>query len=123
MSFTLSGNGGPTGADQGGFYPSSAFGRLSSSSSGLVGSVINIADLGQAPQDGFTEYLGGGSRPRWGDYGAAVYDAAMNRIYFASQYIQYPNCTGSAFTLTVGTCGGTRDGYANWGTSVNYVGP
>ena len=123
MSFTLSGNGGPTGADQGGYYPSSAFGRLTSTSDGLVGSVINIADLGQAPQDGFTEYLGGGSRPRWGDYGAAVYDAAMNRIYFASQYIQYPNCTGSAFTLTIGTCGGTRDGYANWGTSVNYVVP
>ena len=123
MSFTLSGNGGPTGADQGGFYPSSAFGRLTSTSDGLVSSVINIADLGLAPQDGFTEYLGGGSRPRWGDYGAAVYVAGMNRIYFASQYIQYANCTGSAFTLTIGTCGGTRDGYANWGTSVNYVVP
>lgn len=123
MSFTLSGNGGPTGADSGGFYPSSAFGRLTSTSDGLVGSVINIADLGQSPQDGFTEYLSGGSRPRWGDYGAAVYLAGMNRIYFASQYIQYPNCTGSSFTLTVGTCGGTRDGLANWGTSVNYVVP
>ncbi len=123
MSFTLSGNGGPTGADHGGFYPSSAFGRLSSSSSGLVGSVINIADLGQAPQDGLTEYLNGGSRPRWGDYGAAVYLAGTNRVYFASQYIQYPNCTGSSFTLTIGTCGGTRDGFANWGTSVNYVVP
>ena len=123
MSFTLSGNGGPTGADNGGFYPSSAFGRLTSTSGGLVGSVINIADLGQAPQDGFTEYLSGGSRPRWGDYGAAVYLAGTNRIYFAGQYIQYPNCTGQSFSLTVGTCGGTRDGYANWGTSVNYVVP
>ncbi len=123
MSFTLSGNGGPTGADGGGFYPSSAFGRVTSVSSGLVGSVIHIADLGQAPQDGFTEYLSGGSRPRWGDYGAAVYLPGSGRIYFASNYIQYPNCTGSAFTLTVGTCGGTRDGFANWGTSVNYVTP
>jgi hypothetical protein len=43
------------------------------------------------------------------------------RIYFANENIQYPNCTGSAFTLTIGTCGGTRDGNANWGTSVNYV--
>jgi hypothetical protein len=45
------------------------------------------------------------------------------RIYFANEYIQYPNCTGTAFILTVGTCGGTRDGSANWGTSVNYVVP
>jgi hypothetical protein len=45
------------------------------------------------------------------------------RIYFANEYIQYPNCTGSSFTLAVGTCGGTRDGFANWGTSVNYVTP
>jgi hypothetical protein len=25
--------------------------------------------------------------------------------------------------LTIGTCGGTRDAFANWGTSVNYVTP
>ena len=44
--------------------------------------------------------------------------------YFANEYIQYPNCTGSAFNPTaIGTCGGTRDGMANWGTSVNYVTP
>ncbi len=45
------------------------------------------------------------------------------KIDFATNYIQYPNCTGPAFTLTLGTCGGTRDGFANWGTSVNYVVP
>ena len=56
MDFTLSGNGGPTGADNGGFYPSTAFGRVSSTSGGLLGSTVNIADLGQSPQDGFTEY-------------------------------------------------------------------
>ena len=56
MTFTLSGNGGPTGADGGGFYPSTAYGRLTSTSGGLVNSTINIADLGQSPQDGFTEY-------------------------------------------------------------------
>jgi hypothetical protein len=123
MTFTLSGNGGPTGADDGGFYPSTAYGRLTSTSDGLLGSVINIADLGQSPQDGFTEYQGypGETGPRWGDYSWAI--ASGDTIYFATNYIQYPNCTGSAFSLTLGTCDGTRDGFANWGTSVNYVVP
>lgn len=126
ISFTLSGNGGPTGADGGGFYPSSAYGRLTPTSKGLLGSRVNIADMGQSPQDGFSEYQGypGSTRPRWGDYGSAIFmPNSGGRIYFASEYIQYPNCTGDAFTLTLGTCGGTRDGYANWGTSVNYVVP
>jgi hypothetical protein len=126
VSFTLNGNGGTAGADNGGFFPSSAFGRLTSTSGGLLQSTINIADLGQSPQDGFSEYLNYPSatpayRPRWGDYGAAI--LMGGRYYFASEYIQYPNCTGSAFTLTIGTCGGTRNGFANWGTSVNYVKP
>jgi hypothetical protein len=126
MTFTLSGNGGPTGADNGGFYPSTAYGRVSSTSNGLSGSEIHIADLGQSPQDGFTEYDGlpGPTRPRWGDYSWAIYlPWSGGKIIFATNYIQYPNCVGSAFTLTVATCGGTRDGFANWGTSVNYVVP
>ncbi len=126
MDFTLSGNGGPTGADNGGFYPSTAFGRVSSTSSGLLGSVINIADLGQSPQDGFTEYQGypGVTRPRWGDYSNAIFlPFSGGKIYFATNYIQYPNCLPPAFTLTLATCGGTRDGFANWGTSVNSVVP
>jgi hypothetical protein len=123
MDFTLSGNGGEFGADNGGFYPSTAFGRLTATSGGLLQSTVNIADLGQAPQDGFTEYLGypGTTRPRWGDYSNAVYMGG--RYYFATNYIQYPNCLPPQFTLTIGTCGGTRDGLANWGTSVNYVRP
>jgi hypothetical protein len=126
MLFTLNGNGGPTGADQGGFYPSTAYGRLTTSSNGLAGSVTNIADLGQSPQDGFSEYDGfpGLVRPRWGDYSEGIYlPGSGGRIYFANEYVQSPNCTGSAFTLTIGTCGGTRDGFANWGTSINYVVP
>jgi len=86
--------------------------------------VVNIADLGQSPKDGFTEYEGyppAPDRPRWGDYSNAIY--LSGRIYFSTNYIQYPNCTGSAFTLANGTCGGTRNGYSNWGTSVNYVVP
>src|SRR6202044_2899844 len=46
MTFVLTGND---------FYPSTAYGRLTSTSGGLLGSVINIADLGRSPQDGFTE--------------------------------------------------------------------
>ena len=126
MSFTLNGNGGTAGADNGGFFPSSAFGRLTSTSGTLLQSTINIAALGQSPQDGFTEYQNYPSatpafRPRWGDYGAAV--LMGGRYYFASEYIQSPNCTPPQFTLTIGTCGGTRNGFANWGTSVNFVTP
>jgi hypothetical protein len=127
VSFTLNGNGGTAGADNGGFFPSSAFGRLTSTSGTLLQSTINIADLGQSPQDGFTEYQNYPSptpafRPRWGDYGAAV--LMGGRYYFASEYIQSPNCAPPAFDpLAIGTCGGTRDGQANWGTSVNFVTP
>jgi hypothetical protein len=128
MLFTLSGNGGPTGADHGGFYPSTAFGRLSSTSNGLSNSTVNIAALGQSPQDGFSEYqpffADGTTRPRWGDYSWGFFVPDNGRIYFANEYIQYPNCTpASGFTLDNATCGGTRDGLANWGTSVNYVTP
>ncbi len=127
VSFTLNGNGGLAGADNGGFFPSSAFGRVTSTSRTLLSSTVNIADLGQSPQDGFTEYLGYPSatsafRPRWGDYGAAI--VAGGKAYFASEYIQHPNCTPPAFKPNaIGTCGGTRDGLANWGTSVNSVTP
>jgi hypothetical protein len=126
MLFTLTGNGGPTGADHGGFFPSTAFGRLTSTSGRLLNSRVNVADLGQSPQDGFTEYQGfpGPTRPRWGDYSWGLFvPGSGGRIYFANEYIQYPNCTGASFTLTIGTCGGTRDGFANWGTSVNFVTP
>jgi hypothetical protein len=129
MVFTLNGNGGPTGANDGGFYPSTAYGRLTATSNGLTSSTIHIADLGRSPQDGFTEYApfptpGNPPRPRWGDYGWAIYlPGGGDRLYFSNEYIEYPSCTGSDFTLTYPTCGGTRDGYANWGTSVNYVVP
>ena len=46
MLFTL--NGTPT-AGQHGYYPSTAYGRLTGTSLGLTGSVINIADAGQSP--------------------------------------------------------------------------
>jgi hypothetical protein len=124
IAFTLTGDGGPTGADGGGFFPSTAFARLTATSGGILGPV-HVADPGQAPQDGFSEYLGfpGPLSPRWGDYSAAVFDAQAGKVYFANEYIQHPNCAGADFTLTLATCGGTRDGLANWGTSVNSVTP
>jgi hypothetical protein len=120
MTFTLSGNVGPKAV-----YPSTAYGRLSSTSNGLLKSLVNVVDSGQSPQDGFTEYSGypGPTRARWGDYSNAIYLWGSGKIYFSTNYIQYPNCTGAEFTLTLGTCGGTRDGFANWGTSVNFVVP
>jgi hypothetical protein len=123
ITFTLTGNGGLTGADNGGFFPSTAYGRLSTSSGGLLRSTVNIADLGQAPQDGFSEYLRFpvANLARWGDYSAAVFSGG--KFYFANEYIQFPNCLPPEFTLTHATCGGTRDGRANWGTSVNFARP
>jgi hypothetical protein len=126
MLFTLTGNGGPTGADHGGFFPSTAFGRLTSTSNGLLNSRINIAAMGQSPQDGFSQYQGfpGAIRPRWGDYSWGFFlPGSGGRIYFANEYIQFPNCTGPLFSLANATCGGTRNGLTNWGTSVNYVVP
>lgn len=77
-------------------------------------------------QDGFSEYQGysgnqtnPGTRPRWGDYSAAVW--SNGTFYFSGGYIQSPACSGTAFQPVIGTCGGTRDFYANWGTSVNSV--
>jgi hypothetical protein len=127
ISFTLNGNGGLAGANNGGFFPSSAFGRVTTTSRGLLQSTTNIAALGQSPQDGFTQYLNYPSatfsfRPRWGDYGGAI--VMGGKAYFASEYIQHPNCAPPAFNpFAIGTCGGTRDGMANWGTSVNSVTP
>jgi hypothetical protein len=110
LSFTLSGKD---------YFPTSAYATLSRRGAGPV----LIAALGQSPQDGFTEYefptnVGGQYRPRWGDYTAAV--AVGHDIYFASEYIQFPNCSLADWKKDT-TCGGTRSRSANWGTSVNKV--
>jgi len=108
VSFTLTGPG---------YYPTSAYAKIDKSGTGKV----KIAALGQSPQDGFTEYQYSGTgsyRPRWGDYSAAV--SVGQAIYFASEYIQYANCSDAIF-LTDTTCGGTRSRSANWGTSVNRI--
>jgi hypothetical protein len=60
--------------------------------------------------------------PEWNRTAATprIPEPAIGR---ACRYIQSPNCADSMFTLTLATCGGTRDGFANWGTSVNAVTP
>jgi hypothetical protein len=112
ISFTLSG---PK------YFPTSAYALISPSGAGKV----KVAALGQSPQDGFTEYefrnggVGAGPyRPRWGDYSASV--AVGDNVYFASEYIQFENCSDAAFKVDT-TCGGTRSRAANWGTAVNKV--
>ncbi len=130
MAFTLSGDGGPTGADSGGFYPSAAYIWLAPSSS-----VVHVSALGMSPYDGTTEYRGYpplASRPRWGDYSQAIFvpSSQGGHIYFAVGYIQYPNCSDSDFNNGLSgfnpstmadalTCGGTRSFKANWGTAIS----
>jgi hypothetical protein len=104
-------------------YPSSGYAWISKTSTTARGGTIYISASGQSPQDGFSEYqliqYNAFYRPRWGDYTWAVWSGG--NIYFSTEYIQYPSCTGSAFLNSGGTCGGTRDAFANWGTSLNSV--
>ena len=122
MSFTLSGDGGPTHADGGGYFPSSAYGWVTATSSGLADGTVHVTVTGKAPQDGFSEvraFLVRSGRAE-DDHGAAVYVPGAG-FYFASEYIEYANCTPRSFFKTDPTCGGTRDEFANFGTSVNWV--
>lgn len=114
MAFTLSGSS---------YYPSSAYVWLDDNK-------IHITALGAAPQDGFTEYIGyppqSNTRPRWGDYSQAIFVPSLDKIFFATEYIQYPNCNDQAFLQglqsgTLLTCGGTRTAFTNWGTSISSV--
>ncbi|HKW03740.1 MAG TPA: hypothetical protein VJN71_00450 [Nitrososphaerales archaeon] len=114
MSFTLSG---PK------YFPSSAYTWLG------PGQMIHITALGQGAEDGFSEYQGYTStygtlttRPRWGDYGAAVFvpSSTGGLVIFATEYIQSPNCNTLSPTGGI-SCGGTRVTLANWGSSINSV--
>jgi hypothetical protein len=108
------------------YFPSSAYGTLTTGGTGTLqsGKKINIADLGQAPEDGFCEYVCG-NRPRWGDYNGAIYVGAMGGVVFESEYIQSTcGLTNSAAWFNWyndPSCGGIRDPPTNWGSSVNFV--
>jgi hypothetical protein len=104
MVFTLAGPG---------FYPSTAYVRLTSGGS-LTGPVT-VYGPGTRPADGFTGYPaeGGDGIERWGDYSAAVAEP-NGTVWLATEYI--PG--------TFGFIPGSRvppSYIANWGTAIGRV--
>ena len=111
MAFTVLGND---------HYPSAGYAGIDSKIG--VGD-IHIAAEGAGPDDGFTGYnptSANGTRPRWGDYGAAVSDG--NSIWIASEYVNQ-TCTFNTWLSTNFRCGNTRTQLANWGTRISQVVP
>lgn len=111
MSFTL------VGSD---FYPTAAFTGFDARHGA---GPIQVAAMGQGPQDGFSEYsaFGNPPRPRWGDYGATA--VAGNTIWAAAEYIGQ-SCTLKQYEAApFGTCGGSRVPLINWGTRVSHIRP
>ncbi|HVS57156.1 MAG TPA: hypothetical protein VHJ55_13020, partial [Casimicrobiaceae bacterium] len=109
MAFTL------TGKDH---FPSAAFTTINRDSG--AGGVHIIAE-GVGADDGFTGYnpkANFGSRPRWGDYGAAATDGSS--VWIASEYIGQ-SCTLSTYVSTSFSCGGTRVSQGNWYTRISEV--
>jgi len=98
MVFTLAGVG---------FYPSTAYVRLSGA--GGIADRVTVYGAGTKPADGFTGYpqFGGNGTERWGDYSAASADAS-GTIWTAAEYIP-------------GTFG-FPDSLANWGTAIGAIG-
>ena len=111
MGFTLVGDD---------FYPSAGYAGIDAKIG--VGD-LHVAAVGQGPDDGFTGYKPTsqfGTRPRWGDYGAAASDG--DSIWIASEYINQ-TCTFSTFLATNFRCGNTRTQLANWGTRISLIVP
>jgi hypothetical protein len=101
-------------------YPSTGYTTITAASGA---GPVRVAVAGASPDDSFSEYQGFGTpafRPRWGDYSAAVADGGT--VFFATEMIQYANCTWATFHKDP-TCGGTRDEFANWGTSLSRITP
>ena len=101
------------------FYPSAGYALVTGSGIGDV----HVAASGVGPDDGFTDYFlfgdpAGTSRPRWGDYGAAV--PVGSSVWIASEYIGQ-SCTLSEFLRTNFRCGNTRTALANWDTRISEV--
>ena len=114
MAFTLLGND---------HYPSAAYTSMDAK---IGAGDIHVAAEGVGPDDGFTGYnpqSAYGGRPRWGDFGGAVYDGT--NFWIASEYIGQ-TCTLTQYlaptppsTLPNFTCGGTRASLGNWGTRIS----
>lgn len=99
------------------YYPSTAYSLVSANDN--VDSTVHVAAAGVGPQDGFTEYPSPATGSRWGDYSAA--QVVGNGVVFAGEMINQ-SCTDAQFQADF-TCGGTRDLFINWGTSVNFLTP
>jgi len=111
MAFTVLGND---------HYPSAGYAGIDAKIG--VGE-IHIAAEGVGPDDGFTGYKPAaafGTRPRWGDYGAAASDG--NSIWIASEYVNQ-TCTYATFVNSNFRCGNTRTQLANWGTRISKIVP
>lgn len=105
------------------YYPSTAYGFITMTSTGLVGRQIFVADLGMSPYDATTEYqcISGSCStyfPRFGDYSWSVWSGG--KVYFSTEFIQFPNCGEVQYRIDP-TCSSTRGPLANWGTSINSV--
>jgi hypothetical protein len=101
------------------FYPSAGYATITSAGVGPV----HIAAQGLGPDDGFTNYKlfgnpPGTTRPRWGDFGAAV--PVGDNVWIASEYIAQ-SCDFSEYKNSNFRCGNTRTALANWGTRISLV--
>jgi len=101
------------------FYPSAGYAAVSGAGVGDV----HIAAAGVGPEDGFSNYKifgdpPGTTRPRWGDYGAAV--PMGDSVWIASEYIGQ-SCSFATYQQTNFRCGDTRTALANWGTRISEV--
>jgi hypothetical protein len=101
------------------FFPSAGYAQITPSGVGAV----HLAAPGVGPADGFSDYKvfgnpPGTTRPRWGDYGAAV--PAGNNVWVASEYVGQ-SCTLSEYLQTNFRCGNTRTALANWDTRISEV--
>lgn len=109
MAFTLTGKY---------HFPSAAFATIDPR--GGAGEIHIVAE-GVGADDGFTGYNpkgSFGSRPRWGDYGAAATDGSS--VWIASEYIGQ-TCSLSQYLSSGFACGDTRVSQGNWYTRITKV--
>jgi hypothetical protein len=97
-------------------YPSAGYASLDAK---MGAGDVHIAQAGAGPWDGFTGIPFFGSRPRWGDYGAAAADG--NTIWLASEYIGQTCTLAQYLTPPLFQCGGTRGALGNWGTRISKI--
>ncbi len=101
------------------YYPSAGYATVTPTGVGAV----HVAAEGIGPEDDFSDYKlfgnpPGTTRPRWGDYGAAI--PWGGNVWLASEYVNN-SCDFSTFKNTVFRCGNTRTALANWNTRISEV--